>query len=132
MKKAVVASILATASAVAVLVSGAPMAIAQAQTNPGAQQQGANGQVQMSAAEYAAYNSAIAQTTPQAKAPALEAYLTAYPQSAVKADVLQQLMIAYSSFDPTKTLDAADRLLQVDPNNIRALTFEVYFRKDAG
>ena len=38
-------------------------------------------------------------------------------------------MIAYSSFDPTKTLDAADRLLQVDPNNIRALTFEVYFRK---
>ena len=129
MKKAVVASFLATASAVAVLASGAPMAIAQAQVNLGSQQQGANGQVQMSQAEYNAYNSAVAQTTPQTKAPALEAYLTAYPQSAVKADVLQQLMIAYSSFDPTKTLDAADRLLQVDPNNIRALTFEVYFRK---
>ena len=129
MKKAVVASFLATASAVAVLASGAPMAIAQAQVNLGSQQQGANGQVQMSQAEYTAYNSAVSQTTPQTKAPALEAYLTAYPQSAVKADVLQQLMIAYSSFDPTKTLDAADRLLQVDPNNIRALTFEVYFRK---
>lgn len=129
MKKAVVASFLATASAVAVLAPGAPMAIAQTQVNLGSQQQGANGQVQMSQAEYNAYNSAVSQTTPQAKAPALEAYLTAYPQSAVKADVLQQLMIAYSSFDPAKTLDAADRLLQVDPNNIRALTFEVYFRK---
>lgn len=129
MKKVVVASFLATASAVAVLASGTPVAIAQAQVNLGSQQQGANGQVQMSQAEYNAYNSAVSQTTPQTKAPALEAYLTAYPQSAVKADVLQQLMIAYSSFDPAKTLDAADRLLQVDPNNIRALTFEVYFRK---
>ena len=42
--------------------------------------------------------------------------------------MLQQLMLAYSAFDPAKTLDAADRLLQVDPNNLRALTFEVYFR----
>ena len=38
-------------------------------------------------------------------------------------------MLAYSSFDPAKTIDSADRLLQVDPNNLRALTFEVYFRK---
>ena len=38
-------------------------------------------------------------------------------------------MVAYSSFDSTKTLDAADRLLQVDPNNLRAITLEVYFRK---
>jgi hypothetical protein len=42
--------------------------------------------------------------------------------------VLEQLMLAYSAFDPAKTLDAADRLLQVDPNNLRALTFETYFR----
>ncbi len=40
-------------------------------------------------------------------------------------------MLAYSAFDPAKTLDAADRLLQVDPNNLRALTFEVYFRDQA-
>jgi hypothetical protein len=50
----------------------------------------------------------------------------------VKAATLEQLMLAYSSFDPAKTLDAADRLLQVDPNNLRALTFEVYFRQQAG
>jgi hypothetical protein len=85
--------------------------------------------VSLSPTEYAAYNAAISQTDPKAKAAALEGYLTTYPQSQVKADVLQQLMIAYSSFDAAKTLDAADRLLQVDPNNLRALTFEVYFRK---
>jgi hypothetical protein len=86
----------------------------------------------MSPAEYKAYNDAISQTTPQTKAPALEQYLTAYPQSAVKAATLEQLMLAYSAFDPAKTLDAADRLLQVDPNNLRALTFEVYFRQQTG
>jgi hypothetical protein len=46
----------------------------------------------------------------------------------VKGATLEQLMLAYSAFDPAKTLDAADRLLQVDPNNLRALTFETYFR----
>ena len=129
MNKAVVASFLA----VATLGSGARFAFSQSQVNLGSGSQqppAANGgQVQLSQAEYTDYNAAINQTTPQTKAPALEAYLTKYPQSPVKTDVLQQLMVAYSSFDPTKTLDAADRLLQVDPNNIRALTLEVYFRK---
>ncbi|WP_263366170.1 hypothetical protein [Edaphobacter bradus] len=126
MKKAVVASLLAVAS-VAPL---ARFAVAQTQVNLGSNAQQGGG-VQMPPAEYNAYNNAITQSTPQAKAPALEAYLTAYPQSAVKADVLQQLMLAYSAFDPAKTVDAADRLLQVDPNNLRGLTFEVYFRRQA-
>ena len=127
MNKAVVASLLAVAS----VGSGARFAYTQTPVNlgSGSQQPAGAGQVQMSQPEYNAYNAAINQSTPQTKAPALEAYLTQYPQSAVKTDVLQQLMIAYSSFDPVKTLDAADRLLQVDPNNIRALTLEVYFRK---
>lgn len=127
MNKAVVASLLAVAS----VAPGARYAYSQAPVNlgSGAQQQPAAGGVQMSQPEYNAYNNAITQTTPQTKAPALEAYLTAYPQSAVKADVLQQLMAAYSSFDQAKALDAADRLLQIDPANLRALTLEVYFRK---
>ena len=102
--------------------------VAQTQVNLGSNAQSNSGGVQMSPAEYNAYNSAISQTTPQTKAPALEAYLTAYPQSAVKEATLEQLMLAYSAFDPAKCLDAADRLLQVDPNNLRALTFETYFR----
>jgi hypothetical protein len=128
MKKVVVASLLAVASVAPV----ARMAVAQTQVNLGSNAQAAGGGIQMSPAEYKAYNDAIGQTTPQTKAAALEAYLTAYPQSAVKAATLEQLMLAYSGFDPAKTLDAADRLLQVDPNNLRALTFEAYFRQQAG
>jgi hypothetical protein len=125
MKKVVVASLLAVAGMACVVST----AVAQTQVNLGSnQQQPASGGVQMSAAEYNAYNSAITQTDPKAKAAALEAYLTAYPQSAVKGATLEQLMLAYSAFDPAKTLDAADRLLQVDPNNLRAATFETYFR----
>jgi hypothetical protein len=125
MKKVVVASLLAVAGIACV----ARIAEAQTQVNLGSnQQQPSSGGVQMSPAEYNAYNSAITQTDPKAKAAALEAYLAAYPQSAVKAATLEQLMLAYASFDPAKTLDAADRLLQVDPNNLRALTFETYFR----
>jgi len=124
MKKVVVASLLAVAGMVCV----ARIADAQTQVNLGSNAQSTSGGVQMSPAEYNAYNSAITQATPQAKAPALEAYLAAYPQSAVKAATLEQLMLAYSGFDPAKSLDAADRLLQVDPNNLRGLTFETYFR----
>jgi hypothetical protein len=125
MKKAVVASLLAVAGMACVPGNIA----AQTKVNLGSNsQQPAGGGVQMPPAEYNAYNSAITQTDPKAKATALEAYLTAYPQSSVKAAVLEQLMLAYSAFDPAKTLDAADRLLQVDPSNLRALTFETYFR----
>src|SRR5580704_9710454 len=127
MKKVVVASLLAVAG----MVSVAGSAVAQTQVNLGSNAQATSGGVQMNPAEYNAYNSAITQTDPKAKAAALEAYLTAYPQSSVKAAVLEQLMLAYSAFDPAKTLDAADRLLQVDPNNLRALTFETYFRLTA-
>jgi len=124
MKKVVVASLLAVASAATV----ARVAVAQTQVNLGSNAQQTGGGVQLAPAEYNDYTAAIGQSTPQAQAPALEAFLTKYPQSQVKDDVLQRLMLAYSSFDPAKTLDAADRLLQVDPNNIRALTFETYFR----
>jgi hypothetical protein len=124
MKKAVVASLLAVAS----VASGARVAVAQTQVNLGSNAQQTGGGVTLPPAEYNDYTAAIGQSSPQAQAPALEQFLTKYPQSQVKNDVLQRLMLAYSAFDPAKTLDAADRLLQVDPNNIRALTFEAYFR----
>lgn len=126
MKKVAVASLLAVAGMAGI----ARYAVAQTQATPGTDAQQTSGGVQMSQAEYAAYNNAVSQTAPQAKAAALESYLTAYPQSAVKASVLQMLMVAYSSIpDVTKALDAADRLIQADPNNISAFATEVYFRK---
>ena len=121
MKKAVIASLLTAASFAP---HATRIAFGQAAADAG--------QVQMPAAEYASYNTCASATTPAAKAPACEAYLTAYPQSSVKADVLQQLMIAYSQIPSNdKALDAADRLLQVDPNSLRGLTFEVILRKQA-
>jgi hypothetical protein len=122
MKKVLVASLL-SAVAFTCVAPGANVAFAQAAAPAAA------GQVQLSPAEYAAYTNATSAATPQAKATGLESFLTTYPQSQVKADVLGQLMLAYSGFDPAKTIDAADRLLQIDPVNLRALTFEVYFRK---
>lgn len=86
----------------------------------------------MADAEYTAYNSAITQTSPQAKAAAIEAYLTAYPKSScpnARLDTLVTLMLTYYQFDPAKTVDAADRVLQLDPNNVRALIAEAIFRK---
>jgi len=115
MKKVVLASLLAVAGA-------APFAsLAYAQ-------QPAAGGIQMSQDEYAAYNKANSESTAAAKAADFEAYLKAYPNSAVKADVLNQILFAYSQTgDQAATLGAADRLLAVDPNNLRALTFEVYY-----
>jgi hypothetical protein len=116
MKKVVVASLLAVAGALTVA------------SSTFAQQPA--GQVQMSADEYAAYNNAKTQTTPAAQAAAFEAYLKAYPNSAVKVEVLNQILFADSQTgDKTATLSAADRLLAVDPGNLRALTFEVYYRR---
>ena len=79
-------------------------------------------------AEYNAYTNAIGQSTPAAKAAAIEAFLTQYPNSIVKAEMLEQLMLAYQG-DPVKMLDAADRLLAVDPGNLRALATAVYLEE---
>jgi len=128
MKKVVLASLLAVAGAASLTQA----CYSQAATpNLGTQQPG-GGQIQMSADEYAAYNNAITQTTPAAKAAAFDAYLKAYPKSAVKADALQQQMFAYSQVpDTQKTLDTADALLAVDPNNLYAYVFEVSLRSQA-
>ncbi len=79
-------------------------------------------------AEYNEYTNAVGQSTPAAKAAAIEAFLTKYPNSVVKNDMLEQLMLAYQG-DPVKMLDAADRLLAADPGNLRGLATAVYLEK---
>ena len=72
-------------------------------------------------AEFNAYQMATTQTDPKAKAAALESFLKTYPQSVVKKAVLDMLMDTYQELgDADKTLSAASRLLQVDPNNMKA------------
>jgi len=73
-------------------------------------------------AEYNAYMSAISANDPSAKAQALEAFLQQYPNTVVKEESLEQLMAAYQAANnAAKMQDAGNRLLQVNPANIRAL-----------
>jgi len=78
-------------------------------------------------AEYNAYVNAIQQTSPAQKAQMLEAFLQTYPSSVMKEDALELLMAAYQQAgDAQKTLDAAQRVLQTNPNNVRALALLAY------
>ena len=79
-------------------------------------------------AEYNAYANAMNQANPAQKAAALEAFLQTYPNSVMKEDALVLLMGAYQQAgDAQKTLDAANRVVQVNPNNVRALAVLVYY-----
>jgi hypothetical protein len=83
-------------------------------------------------AEYNAYQNATTQTDPAQMCSALESFLTSYPQSVVKKSVLDQMITCYQkSNQPDKVISAASRLLQVDPNNAKAIFTSVYFKKAA-
>lgn len=81
-------------------------------------------------AEYNAYVTAVNQTTPQAKAQAFEAFLQQYPNTIMKEESLEALMGAYQQMgDLQKVADAANRLLQANPNNVRALFVLAYLHR---
>jgi tetratricopeptide (TPR) repeat protein len=81
-------------------------------------------------AEYNAYVSAIQQQSPQAKASALEGFLNTYPNSVVKQDALEVLMATYQQLNNAQNLQqTAQKLLQVDPNNVRALALLTYLTR---
>src|ERR1700759_1614985 len=104
MKKYVLASLLALATIVPVSV---PLVYGQ-----GAQ----SGQITIKdPQENNAHTKAGGQPTPAAKAAAIETFLTKYPNSVVKNDLLEVLMASYQqSGDVPKTLATADRVLAVD------------------
>jgi tetratricopeptide (TPR) repeat protein len=79
-------------------------------------------------AEYNAYVNAVQQQDPAAQAQAIEAFLQTYPNSVMKEDALVSLMGAYQKAgNAQKTVDAANRVLQASPNNIRALALLAYY-----
>ena len=123
MKKVLYVTVLALASSA---ISAAPMMLAQ-----GSDQ----GTITIKdAAEANAYNSAISQPTPQAKATSAEAFLQQYPNSIVKKQMLEVLMDAYSQTGNTdKAVATARKVLQVDPTDMRALALSAYvLRSEAG
>jgi len=123
MKKVALASLLAIATS---MLCATPIALAQAAASGDAAQQ----ITIKDPAEYNDYSNAISQSSPAAKASAIEGFLTKYPNSVVKEEMLEQLMAAYQAQNNMdKTVDAASRLLQTDPNNLRALAITVYIKK---
>ncbi len=125
MKKVLLSSLLA-ASGAAFL---SPFALAQDAAAAGSGQ----GQITLAPDEYNVYQAAEGQTQPAAKVTALKAYLQKYPNSPVKTAVLTDILgAATQTGDKAQILDASSALLAVDPNNLRALAFEVYYgRTDA-
>src|ERR1044071_4561959 len=112
-----------------VVLALACVAAAQQPAPSGAPAQGssAQGPVIKDPAEYNAYVGAIQQQDANAKISGLEAFVTQYPNSVVKKDALEALMGAYQqSANSAKMGETAERLLQVDPNNMRALALLAY------
>ena len=80
--------------------------------------------------EYKAFTDATTQSDPKLKAAAMESFLQTYPQSVVKADVLNMLIDTYQQLgDADHALSAASRLLQVDPSNMKAIFLSVAIKK---
>jgi tetratricopeptide (TPR) repeat protein len=130
MKTIVLAILLAWAMA-----AGAQDATQQPQSQPGAGAAPAGGQSEQAPtikdpAEYNAYVNAVQQTEPSAKASALEAFLTQYPNSVMKPSALEQLMGTYQQTgNQAKVVDTAKRLLDADPNNLRALALLTFLAR---
>jgi len=81
-------------------------------------------------AEYNTYSNAIGQTTPAAKAAAIEDFLTKYPNTVVKGTVLTTLLLTYQhANDAPNMLKTAKRVLDVDPSSLRAALVYVYLTK---
>lgn len=131
MKTSLVAIVLALAITAAAQQPATQGAAASPQAQSGASQSAAP--VIKDPAEYNAYMGAMGQTDPNAKISALEAFLTQYPNSVVKVDALELLLAAYQQAgNEPKTIETAQKLLQDNPKNVRALAILAYtFRQKA-
>jgi ankyrin repeat protein len=80
--------------------------------------------------ELNAYQSAMKQTDPVAKAAALEGFLDAYPQSVLYNSAIASLVGAYTGFgEDDKAVLADTRILQAYPNSLMALSYLVLIKK---
>jgi len=102
---------------------------APAQTQPAASQPQQKKEIK-DPAEYNAYVGAVQQKDPTAKVSGLEAFLAQYPNSVMKEDALELLMVSYQQTNnQAKMLDTAQRILQANPNNLRALALLSYIKR---
>jgi hypothetical protein len=104
--------------------------VAAAETPTGAPAPAAQQTVIKDATESNAYTAALNLSDPAQKAAALEAFLTTYPASAAKLDALDQMMVAYQQAGDTDRVEAtARRILEAEPNHVRALAIVVFLER---
>ena len=78
-------------------------------------------------AEQAAYNKALGIKDATQRAQAMEIFLAWYPNSVLRVDAYEQTMAAWQSAgSPAKADATAAKLLQIDPDNVRALANRAY------
>ena len=80
--------------------------------------------------EYNAYTTSLNAADANARIQGFETFVQRFPNSAYKEDALEQLMTAYQQAgNAAKMVDAAKQLLQVNPNNVRALALLAYLAR---
>lgn len=80
--------------------------------------------------EYIAYMAAFEHHNPLLRARGMEDFLAKYPQSEMKIQALEQAVAAYqAALNQVKVENTAQRLLQADPNNVRALSILVFLKR---
>jgi len=78
-------------------------------------------------AEQAAYTKALNTKDAGQRAQAMEIFLAWYPNSVLAIDAYEQTMAAWQSAgNPAKADSTATKLLQIDPDNMRALANRAY------
>lgn len=83
-------------------------------------------------AEYNSYVGALQAPDAQQKITSLEDFLLRYPNTVVKEDALEALMGAYQQAgNAQKTIETANRLLQVNPNNLAGLAVNVFVMRSS-
>jgi hypothetical protein len=138
MKKIVLAMLLVAAVTAVAQTPSAPAAPAPAQATPAPAQAApapaapAPKKEIKDPAEYNAYVGAAGQSDPAAQVSGFEAFLTQYPNSTFKEEALELLMVAYQkTSNQAKMLETAQKTLQVNPCNIRALALVAYSKQAA-
>ncbi len=91
----------------------------------------AQGPVIKDPAEYNAYVAATGQKDPKVEISGLEAFLTQYPNSIMKPQALDILMALYQQTGDPKVMDAAKRVLAVNPDNVKALVVLAFSERAA-
>jgi len=129
MKKILLAMLL-VATAIAVAQTASASAQPQQPAAPGQAPAAPQKKEIKDPAEYNAYMGAQGQQDPAAMISGFEAFLTQYPKSVMKEDALDQLMNAYTKTgNQAKVLETAQRLLQVNPCNLRALAVTAFTKR---